>query len=77
MSLGWALTPCYILGEVLVHNDCPGGRLPLLSHVLGVYPGGLSWGMVNDESDSCISESLQNVHSGIQLPWVHVSRPSV
>ena len=50
-----------------------GGLLPLLSHVLG----GLSWEMADDESDSCINERLQNVHPGIQLPWVHVNRPSV
>ena len=47
-----------------------GGFLLLLSHVLR----GLSWGggMVDDESDSCISERLQNVHTGIQLPSVHI-----
>ena len=62
------------------------GFLPSLSHVLGIHPGG---GGVNDESDSCISERLQNVHPGkvnywvndlpqVQhlVPWVHVNRPS-
>ena len=33
----------------------------------GVYPGG----MVNDETDSCISERFQNVHPGKVNYWVN------
>ena len=60
-----------------------GRVLPPLSHVLGVYPGG----MINDKFDSCIVDRLQNVHPGnvnyhvndypgfsMQLPWVYVNR---
>ena len=42
------LTSCFVLGggSVFVHNDCPDGRVPLLSHCPGA--------MVDDESDRCI-----------------------
>ena len=72
MSWSGAFDPLFYVGggggRGFVHNDCPGGRVfePFES-----CPGSLSFGMANDESDSCVSERLQNVHPGKVNYWVN------